>query len=68
MTMPKMTGDELSKKLLEIRQDLPVFLCTGYNENISESNALKLGIKKYFTKPMESKTLLGMIHETFGQS
>jgi nitrogen-specific signal transduction histidine kinase len=28
-TMPQMTGDRLALKLLEMRPDLPVFICTG---------------------------------------
>lgn len=31
VTMPQMTGDELTKKLIAIRPDIPVILCTGYS-------------------------------------
>ncbi|MCP4625571.1 MAG: response regulator [bacterium] len=32
MTMPNMTGDELAARLMQIRADIPVILCTGYSE------------------------------------
>ncbi|NOX33500.1 MAG: PAS domain S-box protein [Deltaproteobacteria bacterium] len=63
MTMPQMTGDELSVKILKTRKDMPIILCTGYNENISESKALELGIKKYIQKPIDSRLLIQLIQE-----
>ena len=52
MTMPKMTGTDLAVKLREIRSDLPIILCTGYNANISELNAKKMGINAFVLKPI----------------
>ena len=31
-TMPQMTGIELAQKMLRVRADIPVILCTGYSE------------------------------------
>ncbi|TFG37821.1 MAG: transporter substrate-binding domain-containing protein, partial [Desulfobacterales bacterium] len=45
MTMPRMTGAELAKKILQIRPDMPIVLCTGFSEQISEEKAKSLGIK-----------------------
>ncbi len=52
MTMPKMTGDHLSSELLKLRPDLPIILCTGFNETISRDIARKAGIKKFLMKPI----------------
>ena len=52
MTMPKMTGKDLSVKLREIRSDLPIILCTGYNANISEVKAKQMGIDAFVLKPI----------------
>ncbi|NIO86189.1 MAG: PAS domain S-box protein [Candidatus Aminicenantes bacterium] len=52
MAMPKMTGDILAKKILTIRPDIPVILCTGFTEKISEENAYEIGIKAFLTKPL----------------
>ena len=52
MTMPKITGDKLAVKLLKIRKDIPVILCTGFSKTISEEDALNLGIKAFVYKPI----------------
>ena len=63
MTMPKMTGDEFAKKVLAIRDDIPIVLCTGYSNKMSRNKALKLGIKKYFQKPIMANEMLCSIRE-----
>ena len=52
MTMPKMTGDQLARKLMDIKPDIPVILCTGFNETITEEKALAMGIDKFVMKPI----------------
>ncbi len=61
LTMPGMTGDKLCGKILSMRPDLPVILCTGYAESISERQAEALGILKYVQKPVDFQNLLGLI-------
>ncbi len=51
MTMPKITGDKVATRILAIRPDLPVILCTGYSHKISSEEALLLGIRHYIEKP-----------------
>lgn len=52
MAMPKMSGDILVKKILTIRPDIPIILCTGFTEKISEENADEVGIKAFVMKPL----------------
>jgi CheY-like chemotaxis protein len=52
MTMPKMTGDQLARKLMDIKPDISVILCTGFNETITEQKALAMGIDKFVMKPI----------------
>lgn len=52
MTMPKMTGDQLARKIMDIKPDIPVILCTGFNETINEEKALAMGIDKFIMKPI----------------
>ncbi|AGF76702.1 PAS domain S-box [Desulfocapsa sulfexigens DSM 10523] len=54
-TMPGLTGDELSRAVLQIRPDLPIILCTGYTESLSPEEAFDLGIKKYILKPLSER-------------
>nr|NJM01828.1 response regulator [Desulfobacula sp.] len=63
MTMPRMTGGELAKKVICIRADMPVILCTGYSESISEALALNIGIRRYLQKPLSNKELAASIRE-----
>ena len=63
MTMPRMTGDKLSAGILTIRKNIPIIICTGYNENISKDKAFRLGIKKYIQKPIDSRHLISLVRE-----
>ena len=57
LTMPYMTGDILAQELLKIRSDIPVVLCTGFSEKISEERAGKIGIKAFVLKPLVLKDM-----------
>jgi PAS domain S-box-containing protein len=63
MTMPNMTGEKLAGKILEIRPDIPVILCTGYSEQITEQRARDLGISAFVMKPMVMKELANKIRD-----
>jgi PAS domain S-box-containing protein len=52
MTMPNMTGDQLARAVLAIRQDIPVVICTGYSEWIDPEKAEVMGIKGFLMKPV----------------
>ncbi len=61
MTMPKMTGDQLARKLMDIKPDIPVILCTGFNETITEEKALAMGIDSFIMKPIVKDQLANTI-------
>jgi CheY-like chemotaxis protein len=52
MTMPNMTGDRLAAALRRIRPDIPIILCTGFSERITEENARYAGIQEFLAKPL----------------
>ena len=56
MTMPKMTGDKLTRAIKAVRSDIPVILCTGFSELVDEEDAKALGISAYITKPIIGHT------------
>lgn len=63
MTMPGMTGDQLARKILDIRPGMPIILCTGYSERITTNSAEKLGLAKYLKKPLDMQTLADALRE-----
>ena len=63
MTMPNMTGVRLTQKLIEIRSDIPVIICTGFSEKISEHKASTMGIRGYVMKPVVRSELGKKIRE-----
>jgi len=63
MAMPKMTGAEFSVKILDIRKDIPIVLCTGYSDNFDAEMAHEIGIKQYVQKPVIWQDLSAHIRE-----
>jgi len=63
MTMPKLSGDQLSREILSVRPGMPIIISTGYNERISEEKAKEIGIKGYVHKPVVYKEMSRMIRE-----
>ena len=57
MTMPHITGAKLAQKLMEIRPGIPVILCTGFSEIITEKKAKNLGIRAFIMKPFVLRDL-----------
>ena len=68
MTMPHMTGDQLAQKMLDIEPQIPVILCTGFNEVITEEKALAMGIQKFVMKPIVKNDLATTIRTVLDQS
>jgi len=57
MTMPQMTGTQLSEKIKQIRNDIPVIICTGYSSLINEETANEMGIDVLLMKPLSKKDM-----------
>jgi len=65
-TMPQMTGYELARKMLEIREDIPIILMTGYSEAVTPEKASVLGIRGYVMKPFLATDMAKAIREACG--
>jgi len=66
ITMPKMTGITLARKLMEIRANIPIVLTTGFSELTVEEKALQMGIKALLMKPLTMKALADTIRKALG--
>jgi len=63
MAMPRMGGAEALQALRGIRPDIPVIICTGYNEDRSFEPA---GPSAFLQKPFRLATLLTKLEEVLG--
>lgn len=63
LSMPKMSGIVLSQKLLEIRPDIPIILCTGFSDHISEKELKTLNIKAFVKKPISRNQFAKIIRK-----
>ena len=61
MAMPEINGDILAREIISIRKNIPIILCTGFNEQISEAQAKEMGIYEFVMKPVNISTLTGVI-------
>jgi CheY-like chemotaxis protein len=66
-TMPGMTGLDLARRMLQIRPELPIILCTGYSNLVNETQAKAYGIKGFAMKPL-TKTSIRIIMEKSGRT
>lgn len=65
--MPKLSGVELIKKMIEIRSDIPIILSTGFSSVISEDSAGSLGFRRFITKPISMVDLSKIIREVLDE-
>jgi len=52
MTIPNLTGDKLAIEMLKIRPEIPIILCAGFGDWISEGKAKSIGIREFAMKPI----------------
>jgi signal transduction histidine kinase/CheY-like chemotaxis protein len=61
-TMPYMTGIDLAREVIKIKPDIPVVLCTGFNDSLTLDKVSSFGIKEILFKPVNLNTLGETIH------
>jgi len=63
MTIPNMAGDEFAEALMDIRPDIPIIICTGYSNRISEKEAARIGVKGFAYKPIVRSDLAKLVRK-----
>ncbi len=66
-TMPGMTGVDMAQKMLRIRPELPIILCTGYGSPPLQEKVTSLGIKGFALKPISLKGITALIRKVLGK-
>ena len=57
VTMPDLTGLMLAQEMRSIRSKIPLILCTGFSELVSETRMESLGISELVMKPILKKDM-----------
>jgi CheY-like chemotaxis protein len=63
MGMPKMSGDKLAIELIKIKSDIPILVCTGFSEYMSEERIQSIGINWFLLKPIIMQDLSQKMRE-----
>jgi PAS domain S-box-containing protein len=66
-TMPGMTGERLARRLMQIRPDIPVILCSGFSEVMDENRARAAGIRAYVMKPLVMSDMAKTIRQVLDE-
>ncbi len=64
MKMPGMNGLEALKEIKKIDQAIAVIMMTAYGELEIVTQAMKLGVKEYITKPFDLNELKLLVRQT----
>lgn len=67
MTMPEMTGDELARRIIQIRPDIPIILCTGHSDLMDETRAAAVGVKAFAMKPLTKSDLSATVRKVLDE-
>jgi PAS domain S-box-containing protein len=67
MTMPNMTGSELAQQLMRLRPDIPVILCTGFSEAMTQEKAKTIGVKEFIMKPIVQRQIAEAIRRALDE-
>nr|WP_319395784.1 transporter substrate-binding domain-containing protein [uncultured Desulfobacter sp.] len=57
MAMPGMVGTELSKKILEIRPDIKIMICSGFSDRLEKEKLKDFGVVAFLDKPLSIDVL-----------
>ena len=68
MAMPDLPGDKLSIELIQIRPNIPILICTGFSDTMTEEKAKSLGIKGFLLKPVVINELSHKIREVLDKN
>jgi signal transduction histidine kinase len=57
LTMPHLTGADLSREILALRPQIPIIVCTGYGDPLTIEKLKPIGIREFIFKPIISRHL-----------
>jgi PAS domain S-box-containing protein len=66
--MPNMTGTDLAKEVLALRQDIPIVICTGFSQILDGEAVKAAGIKALTLKPLTKGEIAKTIRSALDKS
>ncbi len=66
MTMPRMTGEEMTRHIKAIRPDIPIILCSGFSDRIHAQATEALGVSAVLMKPVTFANLAHAVRQALG--
>lgn len=66
-TMPQMTGVALAAKMLKIRPNLRIILCSGYSDMLNQTKAKELGLRAFVKKPASQRELAEVVRKVLDE-
>lgn len=67
MTMPKMSGMELIKKIHALHLDIPIIVATGFSKKIINHEATELGAQALVNKPFSKVNLTNTVRKVLDE-
>jgi len=64
LTMPRMTGVEFARRVMQLRPGLPVLMMSGFSGKLTAERARALGICGLLAKPVDLPTLAAAVRAT----
>jgi CheY-like chemotaxis protein len=61
------TGWGVVEEMMIIRPDIPVILCTGYNERVTKEKAMAMGICAFVAKPVTIRDIAETVHRVLSR-
>ena len=68
LTMPKMTGFQLAEKLLLLRADIPIILCSGAGNAMTEEEVMKKGFQGLIKKPFTIRDIAFSVRQVLDKN
>jgi PAS domain S-box-containing protein len=63
LTMPKLDGSEVFNRIRQIRSDIKVILCSGYNQQEATQRFVGKGLANFIQKPYRMHSLIATLKE-----
>ncbi|MEI6210895.1 MAG: cache domain-containing protein [bacterium] len=67
-TMPQLSGFDMGQEMLRIRPGLPIVVCTGYSDTLTEARAREKGFAAFLFKPFKfdvlARTISALLQKT----